>query len=271
MYLADYHTHSRCSPDAAASMTQMAQAAAAAGLQEICLTDHVEPVAFGTCQPRREPYDWAALEGAFSAARTAMEGTGVTVRLGIELGEAHWDEAGTRRLLEDAPALDFVIGSVHLLSQRCGGVNLYRFEPDSPQAAQAALGDYLEQVQCLARMGGFCVLGHLTLPVRFLGEMRGYSVSFDPYEPQIRQIFRTLTEKGIGIELNMNRGNTPLPDGKWLGLYRALGGEIVTVGTDAHRPEDVGKFIREGQALLRQCGFRRFCTFSRQKPIWHDL
>lgn len=56
-------------------------------------------------------------------------------------------------------------------------------------------------------------------------------VSFDGFEEEIAEIFRLIIPKGIGIELNTNRGNTPLPDEKWLRLYRSLGGEIVTLGT----------------------------------------
>ena len=47
MYLADYHVHSRISPDASASMQEMAEAAIRLGFQEICFTDHVEPTPGG--------------------------------------------------------------------------------------------------------------------------------------------------------------------------------------------------------------------------------
>ena len=50
-----------------------------------------------------------------------------------------------------------------------------------------------------------------------------------------------------------------------------MGGEVITLGTDAHTPAAVGCAIREGQALLRECGFRRFCTFRQGQPVWHDL
>ena len=88
---------------------------------------------------------------------------------------------------------------------------------------------------------------------------------------RLREIFRSLIDKGLGIEVNTNRGGTPLPDGKWLRLYRELGGELVTLGTDAHSADFVGCAIRERQALLRECGFARFCTFAGQKPVWHEL
>ena len=73
-----------------------------------------------------------------------------------------------------------------------------------------------------------------------MNENRGMHVSFDGFEEEIAEIFRLIIPKGIGIELNTNRGNTPLPDEKWLRLYRSLGGEIVTLGTDAHTPGFVG-------------------------------
>ena len=148
---------------------------------------------------------------------------------------------------------------------------LYLYTPKDQAEAQTALGDYLEEVLALAKLGGFTVLGHLTLPLRYFNEMRGLHTSFDPYEAEIREILKTLIENGRGIELNVNRGNTPLPDAKWLRIYRELGGELITLGTDAHSPEHVGRFIRERQALLKECGFARFCTFEKQMPVWHAL
>ena len=64
MYLADYHTHTRISPDAGRSMTEMAEAAIAAGLQEICFTDHMEPLDWGVTTPR-ESYNWEGLAADF--------------------------------------------------------------------------------------------------------------------------------------------------------------------------------------------------------------
>lgn len=270
MYLADYHTHSRISPDARTPMADMAGAAIAAGLDELCFTDHVEPITWGSTRLRETPYDWSALVEEYRAAREAA-GDRITLRLGIELGDAPWSFSHTETLIADAPELDFVIGSVHMLSERFKGVDLYFFDPKDESEARAGMADYLGQVQKLVEWGRFNVLGHLTLPLRYLNENRGFHLTFDGFEDEIEHILRTLIENGRGIELNTNRGNTPLPDGKWLRMYRRLGGEITTLGTDAHTPEYVGCAIRERQQLLKACGFRRFCTFERQKPIWHEL
>lgn len=269
MYFADYHTHSRVSPDAFSSMTEMAEAAIRQGLQEICFTDHVEPIWFGSTAPRKT-YDWGPLTEEFRAAQAAV-GDRIRLRLGVELGDAVWDLDRSQAIMARAPALDFVIGSIHILSERMDGRDLYSLAPRDEAETRACLADYLGQIQRLARWGGFHVLGHLTLPLRYLNENRGMHVSFDGFEAEMEDIFRTIIPKGIGIELNTNRGNTPLPDAKWLKLYRGMGGEVITLGTDAHAPAAVGCAIREGQALLRECGFRRFCTFRQGQPVWHDL
>ena len=80
MYLADYHTHTQFSPDAQDSMTAMAQAAIRAGLDEICFTDHVEPMEWGSTK-LRAPYDWSLLTRDFRAAQAAV-GDQIQLRLG---------------------------------------------------------------------------------------------------------------------------------------------------------------------------------------------
>ena len=270
MYLADYHTHSRISPDARSPMAEMAEAAIAAGLDELCFTDHVEPIVWGSTKLRQDPYDWDALEREYRTARETV-GDRIILRLGMELGDAPWSFAHTGRMIADAPELDFVIGSVHMLSEEFDGVDLYYFDPKDDDEARAGMADYLRQVRRLAEWGRFSVLGHLTLPLRYLNENRGFHLTFDGFEAEVEEIFRTLIQKGRGIELNTNRGHTPLPDEKWLRMYRRLGGEIITLGSDAHSVKYVGCAIRERQELLRQCGFRRFCTFRRMEPVWHEL
>lgn len=269
MYLADYHTHSRVSPDGRASMLEMAAAARDAGLDEICFTDHFEPVRPRTVIPR-EKFDWAALTAEYAGALARWDGP-VKLRLGMELGDAQTDEALTERLLSGMPELDFIIGSVHMLSERFGLQDIGWMQEPDEKACYAEAEDYLKNLLRMARWGKFNVLGHMTLPLRYMNDFRGFSISLDGYGAELEEILRTLIAGGLGVELNTSRGGRFLPGAKWLKLYRSLGGEIVTLGSDAHRPPDVGRGIREGQALLRECGFARFCTFEKQKPLWHAL
>ena len=269
MYLADYHIHSRISPDARTSMTDLAKIAAERGLDEICFTDHVEPIVWGSTE-LRDGYDWAPLSAEFREAREAV-GDRIRLRLGIELGDMTRNFEGAKTLRANMPEVDFIIGSLHTMTEPYGCVDLSRFLPKTEAEVHEGLRVYLDQLREIAEWGEFSVLGHLTLPLRYLNEEQGLCATFDAFEEEIRSIFRTLIGKGVGIEVNTNRGSTPLPDEKWLRIYRELGGEIITLGSDAHTVGYVGCGIREGQRLLRECGFKRFCTFERMQPIWHEL
>ena len=189
MYLADYHMHSRVSPDARHSMTEMAEAALRAGMNEVCFTDHIEPVAWNGRDPI-EFYDWGALSKEFREAREAL-GDRIQLRLGIELGEAVLDLPRTAELLKGAPELDFIIGSTHILSERFGFVDMYFFHPEDEEEALLGIGDYLGLVRQTAEWGQFDVLGHLTLPLRYLNENQGFHLSFDPFEAEVEGILRT--------------------------------------------------------------------------------
>lgn len=268
MYLSDYHMHGALSFDTNTPMIDMARAAVDAGLNEICFTDHVD-VCYSGSDVRNE-FDFPALERAYDALHAALSEP-LLIRRGMELGEATRDFAHAEKLLRQAPEMDFIIGSQHQLSGAYGHVDLYYCAAKDEQSARAQIEDYLTMVLQLAKWGKFSVLGHLTLPLRYMNENNGLHMTFDGHEPEVEEIFRTLIQNGCGIECNTNRGNVPLPDEKWLRMYRALGGEIITVGTDAHTPEYVGCHVREVQELLRSCGFSYHCTFDKLKPIFHKL
>ena len=123
----------------------------------------------------------------------------------------------------------------------------------------------------MAKWGRCSVLGHLTLPLRYINENLGEHMTFQSHMAQVEDIFRTIIPKGLGIECNTNRGNTPLPAGDILRLYREMGGDVITLGSDAHSRDMVGCAILERQQLLRDCGFRYFCTFEGGKPIFRPL
>ena len=181
------------------------------------------------------------------------------------------DFAYADELLARLPELDFVIGSQHQLSEKYGWDDLYFMPGCSEQEAREQIADYLSLVLEMAKWGKFSVLGHLTLPLRYMNENHGMHMSFDGFEDEVTQIYRALIENGCGIECNVNRGNTPLPDEKWLRLYHECGGEIITIGTDAHTPEFVGLRARETQALLKDCGLAYVCTFEKKKPVFHKI
>ena len=95
MYYADYHTHSRLSPDSDAPLLDMAEAAARAGLSELCITDHYDLVEMdGT--PRTQPLDWPAAVAQWEEVRRRMAGR-LILKLGVEFGSPTYDHTAARR------------------------------------------------------------------------------------------------------------------------------------------------------------------------------
>ena len=226
MYLSDYHTHCSLSFDSKTPVEDMVRAGIAQGLQEMCLTDHVD--LFRPRETARWEHDFSNREETFARADQAADGK-IIVRRGIELGEAMRDFAYADELLLRLPELDFVIGSQHQLSEKYDWNDLYFMPEATEQEAREQIADYLTLVLETAKWGKFSVLGHLTLPLRYMNENHGMHMSFDGFEDEVAQVFRALIENGCGIECNVNRGNTPLPDADILKLYRSLGGEIINI------------------------------------------
>ena len=184
MYLADYHTHSATSPDGQLTVSELAEAAVRAGLDEICVTDHVDTVLWGDHRPR-EHFDWSRLLRELPEARETYTGR-LAIRLGAELGEAPMGFDRAEKLLAEAPKLDFVIGSVHMAGEKFKHFDLYYIEKNSETYYHRVIDSYLEDVLRLARWGRFSVLGHLTLPLRYMNENLGEQMTFDGHYDQCR-------------------------------------------------------------------------------------
>ena len=268
MYLADYHTHSTCSGDGKNTMTEMAQAGIEAGLDEMCVTDHVDILNWQAEQVLE--HSWAPAVRQWEEARMKHGGR-IKIQLGAELGQATENLERADRFLADAPPLDFIIGSLHNLSWEHGRKDFCTLKDIDEDFASKVIAQYLDEMMKLVDWGKFSVIGHFTLPLRYFNQNLGMHMTFEQFQEESAAVFSKAISKGIGIELNTNRGKLPLPDRDLLQLYHDLGGEIITVGSDAHTPEFVGCSLKNGQQLLRECGFRYFATFEHMKPVYHKL
>lgn len=272
-YITDYHCHSAVSPDGHNTMAEMARAAIEKGVDELCFTDHVEPVPWLRWNDGPLPlhsYDWSVMAQDFAAAQELC-GDRIKLRMGAELGEAVLAPKVEASYLDDAPPLDFTIGSVHVF-WRDGVIDDLCWIQNRDEAVwRRAVESYLDELSALVKWGRFSVIGHLTLPLRYAKENCGLALDISRYDEQFREILRCALDKGIGIELNTNRGGEPLPNERWLKMYRALGGEVITMGSDAHTPDYISCAMEERQELLKHCGFKYFSTFAEGKPIFHKL
>lgn len=268
MYLTDYHCHTCCSIDSKAHLADEAAQALSLGLSELCTTDHCDLVSEDGQRVRT--LDWTPILEQYEAVRRDYEGR-LKLRLGLELGSAQCDPECARNILSGAP-VDFVIGSIHNQSLEAGGVDFYFLKYRTQQDCYAALDNYFDSMLQLAPLGGcYDVLGHIIYPLRYMSGAQGGPVTLERYQEQIRDIFSAAVRADRGIEVNTYCGRTL---DEWLPilkLYRSCGGEIVTTGSDAHTPENIGKGIREAQELLKAAGFRYQAVYFRRTPQFIKL
>ena len=134
---------------------------------------------------------------------------------------------------------------------------------------------YLDELQQIASMDFYDVLAHLGYGRRYMWrDGVDAAMTLSRFGEKIERLLRTVIEKGKGLELNcsgIRDGCGPFPGEEILRLYRDLGGEIITVGSDAHRPEDAAKGIRAGYEILQCCGFDYITVFRQRKPEWIKL
>ena len=263
MYLVDYHTHSCCSPDSTARLEDMAIAARRAGLEELCTTDH--------CDLQQEDgstlvgWDWTPILSQYEKACRLCPWPDFRLLLGLELGGAHTDPARARDLLAGAP-LDFVIGSVHNLSPAAGGLDFYFLEYPSEAFCRKVLDDYFASLLALAHLDTYDSLGHIIYPLRYMNGRAGHHITLEPWADELDTLLRTVIETGHSIEVNTHGGREIEEWRPLLARYRELGGEYVTLGSDAHRPNHVGKGIRQSMDLLCETGFRWLTLYRQRRP-----
>lgn len=273
--LYDAHMHTTFSTDCSASVRDMLDAAVKKGLEAVCITDHMDldfPPQEGEEYPEDTPPFQFEVEEYFRAlAPLKEEYKGrLDVRIGIELGlQPHLGER-YKELLAGYP-FDFAIGSIHLvrgLDPYYG--KLFQGRPDADAYREA----FTETLRCIEQTEDFDTLGHLDYVVRY-GKHQAKEYTYRAFADEIDEILKKLISMGKGLEINtggLKYGlGFPNPHPDVLRRYRELGGEIITVGADAHRPEHVGYEFEKAAGILKDCGFRYYTEFKERKPVFRKL
>jgi len=258
----DYHMHSYFSTDCAIPVKEMIEGAIAAGMKEIAITDHVDYEYNST----EIQFDFDVEVGLHEYEVTGSEfADRITVRKGIEIGiQPH--VLGRCSVLVNMHAFDFVIASVH----NSGKQDLYNgdfYRDRTPE--EALLFFYDELYHMLKNYKDYSVIGHFDIVKRYNDDVK--ALSFEKYREVIAKPLMEIIKAGKGIELNLSgfrQGlGESLPSFDVLKLYRELGGEIITIGSDSHVPETIGDQFRLGVEMLRKAGFENVYRFERMQPI----
>lgn len=259
----DFHIHSVVSFDGHDSAQVIARAAAEAGLKEICFTDHVDDDPKGIittqCFSLQE----------YARAYDTLEYPGLLIRRGLEFGMLPGNQSTIRSYLSQRD-FDFVLGSVHYADDE----DVYY--PPYWEGKTLFEGErrYLENtLQCAREHDDFDVLAHLTYISKARHNPAHTPVDYRAHREVVDEILKVLVSKGKGMEINtigVDRSGDFLPPREYLLRFRELGGELVTVGSDAHRANRVGQYSDRACQILKEI-FGYVCTFEGRQPIFHKL
>ena len=259
----DYHMHSRVSFDGHDTGEAMAKAALAAGLKEICFTDHLDYDPLGLMG------DLSFKTEDYNAEYDHLDIPGLLIRRGIEFGMTVDNREQFKKDLQRRP-FDFVLGSIHFVDD----LDVY-FKPywENKTVFQAERR-YLEAtLDCVKLHDDFDVLAHLTYLAKSTSHPAPRPIAYADHREIIDEILKVLVSKGKGMEINtsgVDRCGDYLPSVDMFRRFKELGGEIVTIGTDSHKCNRVGQYSFQVCDYFKDI-FGYVCTFQDRKPIFHKL
>lgn len=268
----DSHTHTSASHDANCPAEALCDDAVQRGLRGVTITDHCD---MEYCKEQNMPL--LVSHSVQEALRVREKyASRLNVLLGVEIGEGFWFPKETAEITASFP-FDAVLGSVHAV--RLEGLSmpysLIDFSGFSEAALRQLLSQYFEDMLAMAEEMDFDILTHLTCPLRYINGKYRKNISYAPYLPSIERLLKKIISRGIALELNASGLGTPwntlMPDQRILELYRALGGTLITLGSDSHTADRAGYGLAEAANLLKRCGFSGYAYYRARRPVFMEL
>lgn len=268
---ADCHLHSSFSGDSQSPMEEMILAGIDRGLNTMCFTEHNDfdypdyPDFSGDqflLNADSYLYDLLKLKSKYENK--------IRLLYGVELG-LQPEVLRKNAIFAKNNEFDFIIASSHI----CHGKDPYYPDFFTDRSDEEAYREYFESIlENIKKFSNFDVYGHLDYVVRY-GKTKDTEYTYAKYSDILDEILKALLDKGKGIELNTGgiksgmRDFHPCMD--ILKRYRELGGEIITIGSDAHKPEHVAEYFDRAAEVLKACGFGYYCIFEKRTPEFHKL
>lgn len=265
MSWADYHVHSEHSPDSTAELELICDAALAKDVREFCVTDHIDP-GHPTCDQPPVFNAWLA-----DIARCREEYPGLVIRTGLEIGDNAALREDILRMIDPLP-LDFRLLSLHLVD----GLDPYDSAFFEGRTQEEAYRRYVEvKLESVLHFSDYDAVAHL-----------GYCGKFAPYPPAVRalrwrhapdhidMLLRFLAQNGKALEINtsgLKQTDSPIPGWDILRRFAELGGEFVTLGSDAHAPEYLAYRFDDARRIAVSAGLKWGVTFKNRKPTPYKL
>lgn len=250
----DAHLHTDASADADVPIDAYAARARAMGVPEICITDHLD---FDPADPNHAPDAFRERERVVREAATRWADD-PRIRFGVEISYERRLEPDIRRYLAQHP-YDYVIGSIHISRRDPLATPADAARWCRGKSHREASAGYWTEVEAAIRSGLFDTIGHLDFVKRYLVDHLG-PLEYGPHADLYETLLGALIETGTALEVNSSglrqQAAETYPAAAVVDRFRALGGERVVAGSDAHRLPSFGFGLIEAYRAIAGAGFR---------------
>lgn len=259
----DYHLHSEFSIDSKTPMEDMVKAGINKNLKSICFTDHVDfDATVNKIDIQFRPKDYfKSIKKVKYKYKNSIE-----VLAGVEIGMQSHLGSRYKNFINENP-FDFVIMSIHSVDGKDLFADKYLKEKDP----LFAIREYYKTMYiCLQEYDEFDTLGHIDFIDRYFNDYEAIP-KFEEYRDIVEGILKIIIEKGKAIEINTAGLRYGLgyfhPKLQILKLYKDLGGELLTIGSDSHTPEYIGYEYKSTEKTLKELGFKYIHIFKERKKF----
>lgn len=264
--LFDSHSHSIYSPDGSDSIREMTLRASTLGLVALAITDHCEANAYYS-----EGYDKRIADSVSDIFATKkLLDSDMELLCGIELGQPLQGISEAEQVVSQY-SFDMVLGSLHNVD----GLEDFAFLDYENLDLYDLLNKYYSEIYEMIKWGKFDSLAHLTYPLRYIRGVAKMDVDMARFDEQIREIMELLVKQNIGLEINTSglrqHLQQAMPDLYYVKMFRECKGEILTLGSDAHRTADLAKGIADAVEIAKAAGFKRVAYFKNRKPVFVEI
>lgn len=259
----DLHIHSQYSMDSTEDMEKIVIKAIEKNIKSMCFTDHID-------------FD-SSLDGIDFVFRVSdyfrdinkvkyKYKKDIEILAGVEIGiQPHLYDRYNEFL--DNNLFDFVLMSIHAVNKEDIYLDSFTKGRDPEEAI---LEYYNYMLTCVREFSNFDVLGHIDYIDRYF-ESKDDIPELEVYKDVLEEILKIIIEKGKGIELNTSGFRKKIgyfhPKLSILEMYRDLGGEIITIGSDAHIADTVGAEYKTAEKMLKDLGFKYIYIFKERKKF----
>lgn len=260
--LMDYHIHTDTSSDSRTTIRDVYEIARAKGIKYVCINSHHEPSELKNGDFRQSLTEETIQKTKKEISKLNKNGA-VKIMQSVEMSYIETEETYIKEFI-DKHEFDMVMGTLHYVYNLPLGNPRLEGKIDIP--ASDVYAEYFRLTKKMITSGLFDVIAHPDLPKRVIPE-----ADIEENREEWEKIGALLAEHGVGFEVNTSyarkvEGGT-YPDPKIIRIFLDKGAKIITIGSDAHRPEEIGREIDQAQEMLKALGVKEVYRFEKRKAI----